>query len=179
MVSFEYCQSNAGCAMRTSGTADPLAYLTKKGFETLTLCFTSALSRLKGVATKTSLPTQPTASWKLRWTGKCSLWCQLFFNLNFRLFWLFRVQYEVHGVQSFPCVVWYSKEAITEMDKHCIYLKHKTIKECTTAKAELFQSKLILHSYCLNFFSGSFICCYEYHTCTNLKENADGPCLCG
>lgn len=115
------------------------------------------------------------------WDGQASVpsGANFFFYLNFRLFWLFRVQYEVHGVQSFPCVVWYSKEAITEMDKRCIYLKHKTIKECTTVKAELFQSKLILHSYCLNFFSGSFICCYEYHTCTNLKENADGPCLCG
>lgn len=52
-------------------------YPTKKGSEMLTLSFTSVLSPLKGVATKTSLRMQPTANWKLKWTGKCSLWYKL------------------------------------------------------------------------------------------------------
>lgn len=65
--------------MVVNGSVDPLAYLTKKGFEMLTLYFTLVLSLLKGVAMKISLHMQPTANWKLKWTGKYSLRYKLFF----------------------------------------------------------------------------------------------------
>jgi len=65
-----------------NGTADPPAYLTKKGFGMLTLYSTLVLSLLKGVAMKISLHMQPTANWKLKWIGKYSL-VQILFLIKF------------------------------------------------------------------------------------------------
>lgn len=64
-----------------------------------------------------------------------------FFNLNFRLFWLLDVEYNCFLV-LYDTV---EEKSLLKWTNTVFISDHKTIKECTAAKAEPFQSKLILH----------------------------------